>query len=187
MTPQMKAFVLFLGINAIVIGVFVWVAQSTRREHELNTKSAYLLRQRFFLILSSALLIALLPTWPNMPYPKADARPDRIVYVVGKQFAFGISNQPIRTDEQWEAATYSTPVQVPAGALVEFRVTSFDVNHGFGVYSPEGQLLGQTQAMPGYVNVLLLRLTLPGTYRVYCLELCGMGHDRMRGVFEVTP
>jgi cytochrome c oxidase subunit 2 len=34
--------------------------------------------------------------------------------------------------------------QIPVGRLVEFRVTSLDVNHGFGVYDPDGKLMGQT-------------------------------------------
>ena len=55
--------------------------------------------------------------------------------MVGKQFSFGLSDSPISNDEEYESSTYSVPVQVPLDSLVEFRVTSFDVNHGFSVYS----------------------------------------------------
>ncbi len=41
---------------------------------------------------------------------------------------------------------------------VEFRVTSLDVNHGMAIFDPDGKLVGQTQAMPGYVNRLFVRL-----------------------------
>jgi cytochrome c oxidase subunit 2 len=187
MTPQMKAFLVFLAVSSLVVAVFVWVLLSTRREQEIDLKSAYRLRRRFFFVLAAVLAIALVLTFPAMPYPKAKQHPDRVVYVVGEQFAFGISDQPITNDDQWEEATSSEPVQVPLGQLVEFRVTSFDVNHDFAVYSPRGQLLGQVQAMPGYVNRLRLRFRTPGTYPVLCLELCGMGHHRMRGTFEVVP
>jgi cytochrome c oxidase subunit 2 len=78
-------------------------------------------------------------------------------------------------------------VQVPAGALVEFRVTTLDVNHGFSIYAPDGRLMAQTQAMPGYVNRLRVEFDRPGTYRVLCLEFCGMAHHVMNGVIEVTP
>jgi cytochrome c oxidase subunit 2 len=124
-------------------------------------------------------------TLGKMPYPEENQIPDKVVFVVGKQFSFGISETPITNDQEYEATTYAAPVQLPMGSLVEFRVTSFDVNHGFSVYSPDGHLLGQTQAMPGNVNRLRLRFPQPGRYTVLCLELCGMGHHRMRGVFDV--
>lgn len=119
------------------------------------------------------------------PYPRGNELPDNIVFVVGKQFSFALSDAPITNDQEYEARTYGTPVQVPAGSLVEFRVTSFDVNHSFAVYSPDNRLLAQTQAMPGYVNRLRVRFAEPGRHYVLCLELCGMGHHRMRGVFDV--
>ena len=107
------------------------------------------------------------------------------MFVVGKQFSFALSNTPITNDQEYEAGTFSPPVQVSVGSLVEFRVTSFDVNHSFAVYSPDDHLIAQTQAMPGYVNRLRVRFHEPGRYYVLCLELCGMGHHRMRGVFDV--
>jgi cytochrome c oxidase subunit 2 len=187
MTPQTKAFLVFLAVSSLVVAVFVWVLLSTRHEQEIDMKSAYRLRRRFLFVLATVLVIALVLTFPAMPYPKAGQHPDRVVYVVGEQFAFGISDQPITNDDQWQEAASSAPVQIPVGQLVEFRVTSFDVNHDFAVYSPGGQLLGQVQAMPGYVNRLRLRFGVPGTYPVLCLELCGMGHHRMRGTIEVVP
>jgi cytochrome c oxidase subunit 2 len=66
-------------------------------------------------------------------------------------------------------------------------VTSADVNHGFGLYDPDGELLGSVQAMPGYTNHLDLRLDKPGQYLVACLEFCGLGHHEMASQFEVTP
>jgi hypothetical protein len=87
-----------------------------------------------------------LPPRPGCTFPSGFRR--------GETVSFGISSSPITTDDEYLAATYSTPVQVTAGSLVEFRVTSFDVNHGFSVYSPSNRLIAQTQAMPGYVNRL---------------------------------
>jgi cytochrome c oxidase subunit 2 len=39
--------------------------------------------------------------------------------------------------------------------------------------------------MPGYVNRLRVRFDRAGTYRVMCLEFCGMSHHAMKGVVEV--
>ena len=184
---QIKAFDLFVAINILVVGVFLWVILSTRRPHEPNLKAANRLRTVFFVVLTGGLVVAFVLMFPRMPYPKGSQKPDQIVYAVGMQFSWGISSQPIKNKDQWQESTYAPPVKIPVGSLVEFRVTSFDVNHSFAVYSPSGHLLGQVQAMPGYVNRLRLRFTKPGTYWVFCLELCGMGHHRMRGEFEVVP
>jgi len=69
--------------------------------------------------------------------------------------------------------------EVTAGEPVEFRVTSADVNHGFGIYDGAGVLVAQTQAMPGYVNRLTHVFDVPGTYRLLCLEYCGLVHHDM--------
>jgi cytochrome c oxidase subunit 2 len=185
MTPQLKAFAVFLGVAGIVIFVFAFVARSTRKPHDIDYGAAYRLRKRFFFVMALSLLACLGFTLHRMPYAKTEQVPDKVVFVVAKQFAFGISDTAISNEDQWEDASSSTPVRIPAGGLVEFRVTSFDVNHGFAIYSSGGQLLAQTQAMPGYVNRLRVRLDQPGRYSVLCLELCGMEHHSMRGVFDV--
>ncbi len=83
---------------------------------------------------------------------------------------------------RWEVSRQ----QVPAGRPVELRVRAADVNHGFALYSPDGDIVAQTQAMPGYVNELRHTFTEPGTYKVMCLEYCGLGHHRMTAELTVT-
>lgn len=78
------------------------------------------------------------------------------------------------------------PTTIQTGSSVEFRVTSGDVNHGFGLYAPDGHIVIQTQAMPGYTNKLLYTFTEPGTYTVQCLEYCGVGHAPMRTTLKVV-
>lgn len=71
------------------------------------------------------------------------------------------------------------PDTIQAGSPVEFRVTSEDVNHGFALYAPDGRIVTQIQAMPGYTNKLVHTFAEPGTYKVMCLEYCGVGHVPM--------
>jgi cytochrome c oxidase subunit 2 len=66
------------------------------------------------------------------------------------------------TGAQW-AWTIEGP-DIVVGKPVEFQVTSTDVNHGFGLYNSDLQMVAQTQAMPGYVNRLRYTFTTPGTY-----------------------
>ena len=104
----------------------------------------------------------------RLPYAKGDVTPDVVINAKGNQWA-------------WEVA----PTSVSVGQLVEIRVSTADVNHGFSLYDAKNRLVIQTQAMPGYTNVLRHRFTEPGTYRILCLEYCGLGHHSMAGQFDV--
>jgi cytochrome c oxidase subunit 2 len=75
---------------------------------------------------------------------------------------------------------------VIAGSPVIFNVHSADVNHGFGVYDSDDRLLFQVQGMPGYVNRVQYTFETPGTYRVLCLEFCGIFHHEMNETLLVT-
>jgi len=74
--------------------------------------------------------------------------------------------------------------QVPENKLVEFAVQTEDVTHGFGIYSPEGKLLVQTQVMPGYTSRLRYTFKTPGVYKILCMEYCGAAHHNMMS--EIT-
>ncbi|MGE5517921.1 MAG: cytochrome C oxidase subunit II [Bacteroidota bacterium] len=86
---------------------------------------------------------------------------------------------------QWNWTLSETSFHV--GDRVEFRVTSEDVNHGFALYDPAMRVVAQTQAMPGYVNVLRHSFEAPGTYTVLCLEYCGVAHHSMAAEITVLP
>lgn len=75
---------------------------------------------------------------------------------------------------------------IPAGTTVLFNVRTKDVNHGMGVVDDSGQLLFQTQSMPGYVNQVRYTFDRPGKYRIICMEFCGVAHHDMADGFEVT-
>lgn len=76
--------------------------------------------------------------------------------------------------------------EVPVGAPVVFNVQTRDVSHGVGVMDARGRILGQAQAMPGYVNRFEVTFDQPGTYRVVCLEYCGIAHHEMINELTVT-
>lgn len=76
--------------------------------------------------------------------------------------------------------------EVPLGKPVAFNIHTTDVTHGAGIMNEQGRILGQAQAMPGYVNRIELTFDRPGTYRVVCLEYCGVAHHDMINEFTVT-
>ena len=76
--------------------------------------------------------------------------------------------------------------EVPAGRIVVFNAHTEDVNHGLGIYGPDGRLHTQVQAMPGYVNQVEYVFEKPGLYQVLCMEFCGVAHHDMIAEFNVV-
>jgi cytochrome c oxidase subunit 2 len=186
--PQVWTFYLYLLLAVIVFAVFAFVGLSTRRPGEVTPAGVNRLRLAFLVLLVVIIASALGFTLGRTPYALwAREAPDRLVFVAGKQFNFAVSERPIASDGDWQAATLAPAVAVRAGDLVEFRVSSLDVNHSVGIYDPAGVLVGQVQGMPGYLNRLRMRFDRPGRYYLLCLELCGHGHSNMRGVVDVLP
>ncbi|GAB4300406.1 MAG: hypothetical protein Kow0058_15760 [Roseovarius sp.] len=105
--------------------------------------------------------------WPHAA--QAGAAEGRTVNVSGGQW-------------YWEIDTERLPLGVP----VTFLARTVDVTHGFGVMDPSGRILFQVQAMPGYVNRVAWTFAEPGTYRVVCLEYCGVAHHDMITEFTVA-
>ena len=114
-----------------------------------------------------------------------------VTYGTLRQFPIAPQNTPLDihqvvdvVGQQW--SWQITPATVRAGSPVEFRVTSKDVNHGFAIYAPDGRIATQVQAMPGFTNKMVHTFTQPGTYKVMCLEYCGIGHAPMISAIEVV-
>lgn len=166
----MAVAIVFAAIALALVALFVVVALQSRKEIPLERvrEAAYRIRPIWFGLLTVVLAGGVIASMFFLPYSRgADVGAE--VKVVGGQFYWSMS-----------------PAGVPAGTKVDFAVTSADVNHGFGIYDPDGQLLGSVQAMPGYTNHLDLRLDEPGSYLVSCMEFCGFGHHEMAAQFEVS-
>lgn len=166
----MQTMVLILSlVGMAVIGMFF--VSAVRASGEEAAPPAGMEGRRSLLIWSLliggvAITVASLWQWPHDVSAKADAV---AVNVSGAQWSWEID----KTD-------------VPAGKTIVFNVHTKDVNHGMGVVDPSGTLLFQTQSMPGYVNQVRYVFDEPGTYRVICLEFCGVAHHGMIDEFKVT-
>lgn len=190
MKQQVLVLITFLILSGAILTVFLTVFLSTRKEGELSPARVNRFRGFLLATLGVVLAVLLLFTLPRSPQLLfANERPEKVISVVTQQFAFTLSDESPESDEspdkELTSAESTNGIVVPRGALVEFRVASRDVNHGFAIYDPEHTLVGQVQSMPGYVNRLRIRLERPGTYNVLCLEYCGIGHFVMRRSFEV--
>jgi cytochrome c oxidase subunit 2 len=163
------------GMGLVALGFVLVILQAGKPADDAarakSTRSARRLQAWLF---GALLVIFAVGTWATLrqfPIPPQRAALDsqQVVDVVGRQWFWQI-----------------TPATVRAGSPVEFRVTSTDINHGFAIYAPDGHIVIQTQAMPGYTNKLLYTFAEPGTYAVMCLEYCGLGHAPMTAAIQVV-
>jgi cytochrome c oxidase subunit 2 len=165
-------------LMAVVVGVFLWVADTANTrvaDYGPLTATAYRIRPWLFLIVALVMVALNWRTLSELPY-RSVARADAATVV------------PQRVDvvsEQWDWQI--VPDKVVVGRPVDFHVTSRDVNHGFAIYDPSLRIVAQVQAMPGFDNVLRHTFEQPGTYRLMCLEYCGLAHHSMFGQIVVAP
>ena len=172
---QGTIFLVTIVLMAVVVGVFVFIAANAGKESvdygPVQAKSFGIRTGLFWVVVVAGVLITVITTL-DLPYAatRGDADEDAVrVQVEGRQWLWNLSQDSVTVDD-----------------TVVFEVSAGDVNHGLGVYDPNMRLLGQTQAMPGYVNSLQITLREPGTYKLLCLEYCGTAHHAMMSNFEVV-
>lgn len=152
---------------------FVYGESRKLKEYEPIQKKGYKIRKYYFLCLVAIMGFASAISLSRLPYHNHNALAKdggKIVNVTGMQFSWNLSDE-----------------NFIVGEPIQFRVTSKDVTHGFGLYNPNGQLLGQVQAMPGYTNTMYITFNKPGTYKILCLEYCSTGHHLMMKDIIVKP
>ena len=165
-----------LVLMSIILGGFVYVALNASKqttEYALVQAKAYKTRTKLFWVLLVAGVLITVITTLDLPYAatRGDvAGADRQIDVTGAQWYWQLSAN-----------------EVNVGETVIFNVTTRDVNHGLGVYDPNMRMIGQTQAMPNYTNSLKLTFDEPGTYKLLCLEYCGLAHHAMISELIVKP
>lgn len=176
MSPHAVLWILIaLGI-VWTIGWAMVLVRSTRApalaERDLE-RSETRVRLTLLALFASAGLVLFLLTLGWLPYHGSRVahvgQPQVTVNVTGVQWAWMLSRH-----------------RLPAGIPIQFDVRGADVNHDFGIYDPQGRLVAQVQAMPGYVNRLVHVFRTPGSYTVRCLEYCGIAHHEMISSFTVA-
>jgi cytochrome c oxidase subunit II len=164
-------------LMSVLALIFIWVAFRARVEladYGPAIASAYQKRTWLFGLAMVILIGANYRTLSHLPYVSNAAAQESAATV-----------QPVQVvAEQWSWTI--TPSNLKVGQTAEFHVTSTDVNHGFALYDPDMRIVTQTQAMPGYINKLRYTFTKPGTYRVLCLEYCGVAHHQMAADITVA-
>lgn len=172
---QQIAWQLSLALMILVAFGFIFVAINSFTRVEDYTplqKRAYRIRARLFWILALTFGPVMIYNLMDLPYSASHAHTQtsgaQVIEAKGYQW-------------RWELSRDHVAVNQP----VEFRVSSADVNHGFAIYDAGMHIVAQTQAMPGYTNTLHYTFSKKGTYRVLCLEYCGIAHHNMMTEIQV--
>jgi cytochrome c oxidase subunit 2 len=174
---MLQQIVWTISLALMMLVGFGWsyaILRSGKREEDYAPlqQRAYRLRSRLFWVLVAVFGTPMAYTLIDLPYdairPAQGAGAVQEIRATGRMW-------------QWEISED----HVEAGRPVVFQVTSADVNHGFGIYDPDMKIVAQTQAMPGVTNTLRHTFNREGTYRVMCLEYCGLAHHNMIAEFTV--
>lgn len=157
---------LTVGLLVLLTAVFVYIIVNSGKSaaYEGVQQRWYAFRSKWTIFLLGFGVIVTLVTLNPFPIVNQvlGLKDSTVVNVVGHAWYWALDKQ-----------------EFAVGESIEFHVTSADVNHGFGIYDQELKLLTQTQAMPDYVNKVSYTFELPGTYKVLCLEYCGLAHHAM--------
>ncbi|MUK89085.1 cytochrome C oxidase subunit II [Ornithinibacillus sp. L9] len=162
---------IFMLFITIVFGVVV-LKSKEKRDYDPIKKKWYKARSFYGTTLVVFFLVITIYTLRELPYNQpvyGEGKDPTIVDVEALQFGWNFSETEFKVGEP-----------------IEFHVTSADVNHGFGIYDEDRNLLAQTQAMPEYTNKVYVTFDEPGTYDILCLEYCGLAHHLMIQSIEVT-
>lgn len=153
-------------VFGIVVAIVLAASTGSRKETHPDQLAE---REKTWLWIIVATLIALfVATIWFTPYSRSVSGDKQVMHVVARQFAWDIK-----------------PATFRAGVPIELRLRSLDVSHAFGVYDPAGKLVFQVQAMPERTQKSIKTFDRPGTYKVLCLEFCGVLHHGMVATFEV--
>ena len=164
------ATIILVGLLALIFIKFALSASNNVAEYAPIQKNAYSMRSKLFILFLLIVIPIIGYTLTKMPYINEErVKPitSKTVNAVGHQWYWKIDDTTAKVGEN-----------------VLYKVTSADVNHGFGIYDPDLNVIAQTQAMPDYENNLLVSFPKAGIYKILCLEYCGLAHHAM--VAEIT-
>jgi len=183
-----------IALGGTVAGLLIYflLKYRTRSESEysddypgpgrLPSKFTKIGATKYSLVVTGIIVMGLtIATFPYTEYVEyTPEKADMTIWVTG--FTFGWRFQ---YPADYGGFTTIGEVVVPTDTVVEFKVTSQDVFHAFGI--PDFKV--KIDAIPGIVNTLWIKTpSKPGEYDIFCYELCGVGHSLMTAKLKVvTP
>ena len=163
------SYSILVVVSCVILAIVLRSTRAGRRgpvDHDTLAGN----ENRWGVVVVILLVTMLAATIWSLPYGEGKAEAGaQVVRVTGQQFGWAV-----------------LPGTVRAGKPVEFRLTSKDVQHGFGVFKGH-ELIFQVQVPAKGENQQIKVHTFdkPGTYEILCMEFCGYQHHMMRGTLKV--
>jgi cytochrome c oxidase subunit 2 len=161
---------------ASIIGVAIAliVFRSTRVGFRVRTASRASLERRegyWGIAVVAFLVVVLGSTIFEIPYWKDNSndKTAQTIEITARQFAWTVN-----------------PPRVKAGVKTRIELHAADVNHALGVYDPDDTLIKQVNVLPGVTQTFVITFKKAGTYKLRCLEFCGVDHHLMENDLQVT-
>jgi cytochrome c oxidase subunit 2 len=193
-TLWVGAWIAALAVGVLVWGLTIWcIAAYRKRKDDVNLPEQlrYHLPLEILYTVVPIMMISVLFFYTardESALMDTSKKPDQIVNVVGKQWAwdFNYVNQnvyessiPVVLTGDAKDAEKLPTLYLPVGQRVEFVLTARDVIHSFWVPA----FLRKLDMLPGRVNKFQVTTTTEGTFAGKCAELCGTYHSQM--LFQV--
>ena len=166
-------YLVFVALGLVIAAAVLWSTRAGRRDRGQGVDIERAERAEpwwgVFVVVLLAVLLGL-TIWRAPWFTEDDGPKDVQVKVTGIQFGFLVQ-----------------PTKVRVGQDVQFNVSSKDVNHAMALFNPQGQMIMNVEAVPGYTTSRSYRFTEPGNYTIRCFEFCGYQHHKMiYPAFQVT-
>jgi cytochrome c oxidase subunit II len=97
------------------------------------------------------------------------------IYVIGKQWMWKVHHPGGQRE--------INAVHLPVGRPIQLVMTSEDVIHDFSI--PAFRI--KHDVLPGRYEMLWFQAERPGTYHLFCTQLCGTSHAQMTGAIVAMP
>ncbi len=182
----------YAGIFTLVIGIFIIIAFVFLLSNRFPVQNAvkvstsiYSFRKKYFYLLLFAVIISSYYALSYTPYNRYNNDNDNVISitVIGQKWLWRLGNGVY--SQKFLKSSDNDKIIIPKNKIINFYVSSDDVNHGLGIYNSNSLLLGQVQAMPGHIHVLSMKFKQSGVYKILCMEYCGVGHHVMQESFVV--
>lgn len=155
------------------------------------------------LVEAALLIFVSSPIWAQVKNDFPDEKDAVVIRVVAEQFAWNIhypgkdgkfgptkieamdATNPVGVDRSdpngRDDLVTINELKIPVNKPVIVHLTSKDVIHSFGI--PVMRV--KQDAIPGMDIRVWFQATQTGNFEIACAQLCGLGHYRMRGAFQV--
>jgi cytochrome c oxidase subunit 2 len=187
----------FIVIFVVVAMVYICVRFNSKTNPVAATFSHNVKLEIFWTIVPTIILLVIaIPSFRLLDSAEHYPKPDFTIKVIGNQWYWNyqypdhggfkydsnmLSDAELK-DGQKRLLDVDNPIVIPAGANVQFLITSQDVIHSFAMPSAGIKM----DAVPGRTNAVSIQIDKIGTYYGQCSELCGINHAFMPIMLKVV-